>query len=414
MFEEFFACPIRIQELRNGPSGPLLEGFTEELCQAGYAEITARRHIRAAEHLIYWTDREGIPISNLTEKFIERFDRHLDRCQCPRYGHTHRLDLLNGARLFLKHLRGACVIAASVVESTAQDPILLTAFCQWMRQQRGTCDPTLYNYSLSIRDLLRRLGEDPCRFDAKGLRQFVLEKSQQCGWAAAKTCTTALRMFLRFLIAEGKCVADLGEAIPVLAHWRLSSLPRYLQPEEVERIISSCGPTPVGRRDRAILLLLSRLGLRAGDIVQLRLGDIDWEGAGIHVSGKGRRQARLPLTQEVGHALVAYLQDDRPRTDTDVLFIRSRAPFRAFTSHCAISVIVTRAMHRAGVTCQSRGAAHVLRHSAATSMLRQGASLQDIATILRHRSIETTQIYAKVDVTTLRQIAQPWPEVQPC
>lgn len=414
MLEEFFDCPLRVQALREGPGGPLLEGFAEELYQAGYAEITARRHIRAAEHFIYWTGRDGIPISSLTEKVLERFDRHLGRCQCPRYGHTHRLDLLNGARLFLKHLRGAGVIAAAVVESTAQDPILLTAFCQWMRQQRGTCDPTLYNYSLSIRDLLRRLGEDPSRFDAKGLRQFVLGKSQQCGWAAAKTCTTALRMFLRFLIAEGKCVADLGAAIPVLAHWRLSSLPRYLQPEEVERIISSCGPTPVGRRDHAILLLLARLGLRAGDIVQLRLGDIDWEGAGIHVSGKGRRQTRLPLTQEVGHALVAYLQDDRPRTDTDVLFIRARAPFRAFASQHAISVIVARAMNRAGIACQSRGAAHVLRHSMATSMLRQGASLQDIATILRHRSIETTQIYAKVDVTTLRQIAQPWPEVQPC
>ena len=410
MLEEFFDCPIRVQSLREGPCGPLLEGFAKELCKVGYAEIMTSRHIRAAERLIYWADREGILIANLTEKFLEHFDHHLR----SRYGDAHRLDLLNGARLFLKHLRGTGVIAASVVESANQDPILLTSFRQWMRQQRGTCDPTLYIYSIPIRELLRRLGTDPGRFNAKGLRQFVLERSQQCGWATAKTCTTALRMFLRFLIAEGKCVAELSGAIPVLAHWRLSSLPRYLQPEEVERTISSCGPTPVGRRDHVILLLLARLGLRAGDIVQLRLGDIDWEGAGIQVSGKGHRQTRLPLTQEIGDAIVAYLQDGWPRTDTDVLFIRSRAPFRAFTSHCAISVIVAKAMKRAGVTCQSRGAAHVLRHSLATSMLRQGASLQDIATILRHRSIETTQIYAKVDVTMLRQIAQPWPEVQPC
>jgi len=222
-------------------------------------------------------------------------------------------------------------------------------------------------------------------------------------------------MFLRFLLTEGKCAGDLGGAIPVLAHWRLSSLPRYLQPEEVEHIITSCeSDSPVGRRDRAILLLLARLGLRAGDILRLHLGDIDWEEARIQVSGKGRRQAWLPLTQEVGHAVVAYLQDGRPRTDTDVLFIRARAPFRAFASHSAISVIVARAMRRAGIKCPSRGAAHVLRHSAASSLLRQGASLQDIAAILRHRSIETTQIYAKVDVPTLRQIAQPWPEVRPC
>jgi site-specific recombinase XerD len=351
----------------------------------------------------------------LTEKFLERFDRHLDQCQCPGYGNSHRSQLLNGARLFLKHLRGAGVITAPLIESTAQDPVLFAQFCQWMLQQRGTTDSTLYNYSLSILDLLKRLGEDPARFDARSLRQFVLEKSQQSGWAAAKKCTTALRMFLRFLIAEGKCAAGLDEAIPVLAHWRLSSLPRYMQPEEVERVITSCDlNAPVGRRDRAILLLLARLALRAGDIVKLRLGDIDWEESWLYVSGKGRRQTRLPLTQEVGYAIVDYLQDGRPQTDTDVLFIRSRAPFRAFASHNAISVIVARAMRRVGVTCPSRGAAHVLRHSAATSMLRQGASLQDIATILRHRSIETTEIYAKVDVTTLRQIAQPWPEVQTC
>jgi len=134
----------------------------------------------------------------------------------------------------------------------------------------------------------------------------------------------------------------------------------------------------------------------------------------IHVSGKGHREAKLPLTEEVGWALAAYLQDGRSRTDTDAFFVRSRAPFRAFASHSAVSVIVTRAMRRAGVACQGRGAAHVLRHSAATSMLRQGASLQDIADVLRHRSIETTQIYAKVDVTSLRQIAQPWPEVRLC
>ena len=302
-----------------------------------------------------------------------------------------------------------------LLSQPVQDPALLAAFREWMRRQRGTCDATLYNYSLSIRDLLKRFGEDPGRFDAQGLRQFVLEKSQRCGWAAARNCTTALRMFLRFLIPEGKCSAELFAAIPVLAHWRLSSLPRYLQPEEVEQIISCCNPkSPVGRRNRAILLLLARLGLRAGDIVQLRLSDINWRDAEICVSGKGQREVRLPLTQEVGSALVAYLKDGRPRIDTDVLFIRSRAPFRAFRSHKAVSAIVERAMSRAGITCQSRGAAHVLRHSAATSMLRQGASLQDIAVLLRHRSIETTQIYAKVDVNALREIAQPWPEVRPC
>jgi integrase/recombinase XerD len=190
------------------------------------------------------------------------------------------------------------------------------------------------------------------------------------------------------------------------------SLPRYLQPDDVERLIASCDSASlIGRRDRAILLLLARLGLRAGDIVQLRLHDIDWKGAWIHVCGKGRRDTRLPLTNEVGQALAAYLTEARPRTDTDAVFVRYRAPFRGFRSHCAVSVIVDRALRRAGVTRPSRGAAHLLRHSVATSMLRHGASLQEVSTLLRHRSLTTTQIYTKVDVMALRKIAQPWPEV---
>jgi site-specific recombinase XerD len=148
--------------------------------------------------------------------------------------------------------------------------------------------------------------------------------------------------------------------------------------------------------------------------VRLQLNDVDWKGAWIHVCGKGRRQTRLPLTEEVGQALVAYLKDGRPRTQSDTVFVRSRAPFQPFRSHCAVSVIVAAALRRASVKRPSRGAAHLLRHSVATSMLRHGASLQEVAALLRHRSIETTQIYAKVDVTVLRKIAQPWPEVQPC
>ncbi len=415
MFEKFFDNSVRMNVLRNSPGGRLLEEFAGILYKKGYAEITARKHLRAAEHFMYWSNRNGTPVSSLSDIFLEAFGHHLNHCHCPGYGHSNQAHLLNGARIFLKHLRSSGVITAPIAEVINQQPDLLVAFNQWMRQQRGTSDPTLYNYSLSIRELLKRIGEDPGKFDARNLRQFVLERSRHCGWAAAKHCTTALRMFLRFLIAEGKCASGLDAAIPALAHWRLSSLPRYLQSEDVERIILSCDPTsPVGIRDRAILLLLARLAFRAGDILQLRLSDVDWEGAEIHVSGKGHQQTRLPLTQEVGNALVSYLQDGRPSSDADVIFIRSRAPFRAFRSHCAISVIVTRAMHRAGVTCQNRGAAHLLRHSAATSMLQQGVSLQDIAAILRHRSIQTTQIYAKVDVAALQQIAQPWPEVQPC
>jgi site-specific recombinase XerD len=160
--------------------------------------------------------------------------------------------------------------------------------------------------------------------------------------------------------------------------------------------------------------LLARLGFRAGDIVQLRLGDLDWREGMICVSGKGRRQAVLPLTQEVGDALAAYIKDHRPQADTDAVFVRSCAPYRAFNDSTSVSAIVARAMRRVGIDCSKRGAAHILRHSVASSMLRQGVSLQDIAGVLRHRSLLTTEIYAKVDVLTLWQIAQPWPEVKAC
>ena len=416
MLTEFFESAARVQTLRDGAAGRLVEAFAHALARDGYAQITARRHLRAAEHFVYWANRAGIPVPGPVRLALERFDRHLRRgCRCPHFGHTFRLQILYGARLFLTHLQDAGLIESRGIESQAPAPPLITAFYQWMQQQRGTRESTLANYGVHIRGLLTRLSEDPVTWDARSLREFVLEGSRTCGWAAAKKRTTALRMFLRFLIAEGKCASGLDAAIPVLAHWRLSSLPRYLAADDVERVIASCDLTsPVGKRDRAILLLLARLGFRAGDIVQLRLRDLDWEHAWIRVSGKGGRETRLPLTHEVGQALVEYLVDGRPPTDSDVVFVRSRAPFRAFRSHCAVSVIVDRALCRARVTRPSRGAAHLLRHSVATSMLRHGASLQEVAALLRHRSIATTQIYAKVDVTALRKIAQPWPEVQPC
>ena len=414
MLSKFFEAPARIRAIRSGPSGALLESFANHLFESGYSKVSARQHIRSAEHIIHWAIRRRLCLRDVNGSALERFGNHLARCRCGCYSRANRVVILAGARLFLKHLAGVDG-RAIVTKPVTPEPGLLKSFCAWMRAQRGTSDQTLYLYAASIRKLIRRFGENPSKLDAHRLRQFVLQRSRTAGWAAAKTCTTALRMFLRFLIAEGRCRVGLLGAIPVLAHWRLTSLPRYLPPEDVERLIASCDlSSPVGKRDRAVLLLLARLGLRAGDIVQLRLQDIAWKDAWIHVSGKSRREARLPLSQEVGQAIVAYLQEGRPQARTDALFIRNRAPFRALASHCAVSMLVDRAIRRAGIMRPSRGAAHLLRHSVATSMLRQGASLQDISVLLRHSSVETTQIYAKVDVAGLRQIAQPWPEVPSC
>lgn len=415
MFTTLFKSAARIRELRDGRAGPLLDGFADELYQIRYARKTAREHIRAAEHFIYWTDRKAITVATLNDSFIDGFGSHLVHgCGCPGYRRSPWINLQNGARLFLRYLRAAGVVSSPVLPKMTEEPVLLTAFRQWMHQQRGISAVTLQNYSRPIRDLLKTVG-DPSTFDALKLRRFVLERSKQSGWGRAKLCTAAVRAFLRFLIAEGKCPIGLDASIPGVAHWSLSSLPRYLQSEEVERVIASCDrATAVGRRDRAILLLLARMGLRAGDIVGLDLGDVDWRQAWIHVSGKGRRQTRLPMTQEVGDAIIAYLQDRRHSAFTEKLFLRSRAPFRALSSHCAVSSIVGRAMRRAAVKCPSRGAAHILRHSLASSMLNQGGSLQEISVILRHRSTQTTEIYAKIDVNSLGMIVQPWPEVKPC
>jgi len=412
MLGQFFRSRRRIRALYGGPQSSLLERFAEELRRTGYVKMAVQQRIRAAEHLLHWMKREGIPVSDVGESLLERFHQHLEHCRCPGFRPV-RSDLFTRDRLFLKYLRSTGSVATPV-ELNEDSPLLVT-FRQWMREVRGTGDRTLGNYDLVIRALLARLGDDPRRFNAQNLRQFVLETGRQPGQNVAKRCTTALRMFLRFLMSEGQCAVGLDAAIPVLAHWRLSSLPRYLLPEDVERVIASCDrTTSVGRRDRAILLLLARLGLRAGDIVHLRFGDIDWREATVRVCGKGRREARLPLTQEVGDAVVDYLKMGRPHLDTDVVFLCARAPFRALGSHNTVSAVVAQAMRKAGVVCPSRGAAHVLRHSVATAMLRHGASLEEIAMLLRHRSIETTEIYAKVDVTALQRIAQPWPEVEQC
>jgi site-specific recombinase XerD len=414
MLTDYYQSAPFMEQLRKGPAGPHMDGFAEELSQAGYAEITARRHIRAAQHLTHWAEQNQISLPDLDDAQVERFNRHLPQCLCRPYGRSDRVGLVRGARLFVDHLQRLGVVSPAPVDPPAPPP-LLNAFRQWMQDNRNVGEATLGNYGRAVADLLETLGQDPSQFDAQRLREFVLERSQRCGRAKAKMITTALRAFLRFLIAEGQCCVGLQAAIPTLAYWHLSTLPRYLSGEEVERVISACDPdTAVGLRDRAILLLLARLGLRAGDIVDLRLGDIAWEEGSIRVSGKGRRETRLPLLQEVGEAIVAYLTRVRPAVKTQILFLRSRAPLRGFRSHSAVSVLVANAMRRAGIDRTVRGAAHVLRHSAATAMLRQGASLQDIAAVLRHRSIETAAIYAKVDVVALAAIAQPWPEVDPC
>jgi len=219
-------------------------------------------------------------------------------------------------------------------------------------------------------------------------------------------------MFVRYLIATGQCSECLRYAIPPLAGWRQSSIPRYLDASDVEHVIACCEPsTPLGMRDRAVILLLARLALRASDVAGLRLSDIDWQQGRLFVSGKTRHQAWLPLPQEVGDALLHYLHKGRPSVSGDRLFIITRAPYTQILAR-QVSQTAQRAILRAGINAPSYGA-HIFRHSAATALLRNGVPLQGVATLLRHSSVEMTAHYAKVDVELLKQVALPWPEEAP-
>jgi integrase len=219
-------------------------------------------------------------------------------------------------------------------------------------------------------------------------------------------------MFLRYLASQGKCRAGLDAAIPTIAGWRLASLPRCLSTDEVEQLLAACDPSsPMGLRDRAVILLLARLGLRASDVAALCFADIDWEDGSVLVKGKSRREVRLPLPQEVGDAILTYLEH-RPRVQDEHVFVRCVAPFRGLLDS-AVSQIVRRNMRRASITAASYGS-HILRHSAATEMLRRGVSLYDIGSVLRHRSADMSGYYAKVDMELLKQVVQPWPEVLSC
>jgi site-specific recombinase XerD len=280
-----------------------------------------------------------------------------------------------------------------------------------MRGQRGVADSTLDTYQTSLVDLLKALGDDPKAFTAQAVRTFVLERAKPHSRGRAKTIATSTRAFLRYLVATGQCPAGRDHAIPRFANWQLATVPKFLVAEDIERAIAACeGENRL--RDRAIVLLLARLGLRAGEVANLKLTDIDWKNGRVAIAGKSRRKEWLPLTQEVGDAIIAYVERARPRIPTPQLFFTDFAPIGPLTR---VTVIcnVRRTLLRAGIKSVHRGA-HVLRHSAATAMLRHGVSLSGVATVLRHRSPAMTQHYAKVDLGLLSEIAQPWAGRLPC
>jgi site-specific recombinase XerD len=274
---------------------------------------------------------------------------------------------------------------------------------------------TIQSHTFKLKAILAVVGSAPAAYDAAGIRRTIITIAETSSRFHTRNLVVTLRHYLRFLAERGECPAHLVEAIPVLSNRGTETLPRHLEPDRVEALIAACEPaTSAGKRDRAVLLLLARLGLRAGDIVTLRLEAVVWDEGVLLVCGKGRREAALPLPQDVGDALFDYVQNARPVVEHDRLFLRTIPPFAPLASPATVAHLVKRAIERAGITDTPSRGAHMLRHSAATGMLRAGATMESIAAILRHRSVETTNLYAKVDVRMLGEIAQPWPGAGPC
>ncbi len=413
MLTTYFKRQTTQVDYYSGPAGPYFDGFSDWLAQRGYRHETIRHRLLGAARFGTWVQRTGGNLQALSADALKKYRHHLSECGQLHISAGPLSVYWLGAQLFFEFLHTQQLVTPATTTPQCVQSQWLQAFEHWMQVHRGVKLSTLINYRHHLIDLLTALGDNPERFEAIQLRTFILAYAQHRHIESVKTRLRATRAFLRFVIATGHCDPSLEAAIPAIAQWPLSRLPRYLSTKEVERVIDSCDRlTPIGIRDRAILLLLARLGLRAGEVANLQHQAIDWSQGTFTVIGKSRREAKLPLPQEVGDALLHYLQAARPPVTSDVIFITAIAPWTPLTPN-SITCVAAQALRRAGVETTTFGA-HVLRHSAATEWLRQGASLQLIGEVLRHRCVESTAYYAKVDTQLLQQIARPWPGVSSC
>ena len=410
MITDYVRSSATLARMRASCVGPHLDDLAGSLARAGFAPLSIKEHLRTAVQLARWAERRKVELSEWDDGLLPHFGKHLARRGC-----TRQRRAVGRARQFLAFLRIRGAIPPGSPEPAERCVPLLEEFADWMLRHRGVKPRTIDRYRRGLCLFLAELGEDPTAYDVASIRAFVVQHLGRRGRGETRTAVTAIRSFLRFLVSEGRVAAGTEQCIPTIPQWRLASLPRYLEADDVERVVRSCDlSTGHGLRDHAVLLLLSRLGLRAGDIVAMTLDDIDWLRGTLRVQGKSRREALLPLPQEVGDALLAYVERGRPRSESPRVFLTVLAPTRPFASSSAVSDIVRFALQRAGVRNPPTRGAHLLRHSAATAMLRSGSTLETIATVLRHRSPETTAHYAKVDVSMLQRIAQRWPGDASC
>jgi site-specific recombinase XerD len=387
-----------------------LTDYAVFLVQQHYSAASSKSYRSEAEHFAAWIRVSRLRWTDLTDEHVAQYASH--DCRCPLFrkrgtlvGHFGPAQRARGAWRFLRFLRDRNILPQAA-RREHQDALLL-AYEAWLKSHCGTTDGTIQRYCGEIKRCLPMLG-GPSELDAALVRRVVSHRISQAP-GSASLIAGIVRSYVRFLISRGECQPALLHALPPIRRYRFGSLPRYLDEPTIERIIASCkADTAVEIRDKAIILLLARLGLRAGDICRLRLTDIDWNDGYLLVSGKGRRPDRLPLPQDAGDAILDYLARARPRVDEERLFLRVQPPFRPFSSSAEISGIVARVLNRGAITGVPTSS-HTFRHSLATRMLRAGAGLESVGTVLRHRSPATTAIYAKVDVPMLLKVAQDWP-----
>lgn len=391
-----------------GPLAPYLDPFSRSLDEQGFKRHLLGRQIRVAARFSQWLQAQGVVVNNVTDEHVRRFFEGTSRQQSIRRGEFAALRRLID---FLGQL-GIIHSAAERVQAT-QIQQIVGAFATYLRDERGLCEKTLIQYcpiiELFLAECFGCATIEPSTLRANDVIRFIIRQAARLSPARAKVTTTALRSFLRYLCYRGDIELDLAAAVPTVPNWSMTGIPRAIAPDHLHAVLSHCPrDTLVGRRDYAILLLLVRLGLRSNEIVSLTLESIDWVQGCIVVAGKGDQTATLPLPVEVGEAIADYLRHGRSINSSRALFLRVTAPIRGLGAGSSVGTIVSAAIKRAGIGPPHRGT-HQFRHALATNMLRHGATLTEIGSILRHRHAKTTSLYAKVDFAAMRPLSLPWP-----
>ncbi len=392
-----------------GPYVPHIDAYRCHLFSLDYQPWTVLGYEQATRHFCCWLQLSEEHLAEVGEWHVDRFRDHDCRCIGARRRGPLRPLELGRVQSFIRFLARAGVIEAASERQPERAPEI-AAWLDWLRRHKGLAVRTLDYYECSLGKLLPLIGTEPALYDAANLRSAFLDRCSSEGPRTRQSMATALRSWIRYNAALGRCPTTLAAVLPPVVRPRQDNVPRGLKPADVNRLLAACDTaTAIGRRDLAVLLLVARLGLRAGEVRSLTFDQIDWRRGTLRIAGKGRREAELPLPQEVGDAILAWLEDGRPPLDDPHVFLCMLPPWRPFAGHYVVAQIVARGLDRAGLKDTPSRGAHLLRHSVARGLIEDGATLETIATLLRHRSIETTSIYVKADHGRLREIAQPWP-----